>query len=67
MQDIFRFEEQGEEEGKVIGRLKPVGIRPNFTNQLAVHGFELPPAMFMDMEKAATPLDNNRRGKRGRA
>jgi len=67
MQDIFRFEEQGEEDGKVIGRLKPVGIRPNFTNRLAVHGFELPPAMFMDTEKAPTPLDNNRRGKRGRA
>jgi len=67
MQDIFRFEEQGEEDGKVIGRLKPVGIRPNLSKRLAVHGFELPPAMFMDTEKAPTPLDNNRRGKRGRA
>ena len=67
MQDIFRFEEQGEQDGKVIGRLKPVGIRPNFTNRLAVHGFELPPTMFMDTEKAASPLDNNRRGKRGRS
>jgi hypothetical protein len=50
----------------VIGRLKPVGIRPNFSKRLAVHGFELPPAMFMDTEKTAAPLDNNRRGKRGR-
>jgi hypothetical protein len=50
----------------VIGRLKPVGIRPSFTNRLAVYGFDLPPAMFMDTEKAAAPLDTNRRGKRGR-
>jgi pilus assembly protein CpaF len=65
MQDIFIFEEQGEEEGKVIGRLKPVGIRPGFTNHLEIHGFKLPPTMFMDTEKAPSTLDG-RRSRRGR-
>ena len=68
LQHIFRFEEQGEEDGKVIGCLKPVGIRPNFCNRLATHGFELPPTMFMPNKTPAqtpTPADA-RRGRRGR-
>jgi pilus assembly protein CpaF len=65
MQHIFRFEEQGEEDGKVIGRLKPVGIRPSFTDRLVTHGFNLPPSMFMDPDKAPAAL-GGRRGKRGR-
>ncbi len=65
MQDIFVFEEQAEEDGKVIGRLKPVGIRPGFTNRLEIHGFKLPPTTFMDTEKAA-PAVNGRRNRRGR-
>ncbi len=48
MQHIFVFEEEGEQDGKVIGRLKPTGIRPNFTDLLIRHGFDLPPTMFMD-------------------
>ena len=66
LQDIFRFEEQGEEDGKVIGRLKPAGIRPNFTNRLATHGFELPPTTFMDSAPAPAASSNGRRG-RGRS
>ena len=65
MQHIFRFEEQGEEDGKVVGRLKPVGIRPSFTDRLAMHGFNLPPTMFMDTDKAAA-APSNRRGRGGR-
>jgi len=65
MQHIFRFEEQGEEGGKVIGRLKPVGIRPNFTDRLATHGFNLPPSMFMDPDKAPAAL-GVRKGRRSR-
>jgi pilus assembly protein CpaF len=65
MQHIFRFEEQGEEDGKVIGRLKPVGIRPSFTDRLVTHGFNLPPSMFMDPDKAPAAL-GGRRGKGGR-
>ena len=66
MQHIFRFEEQGEEDGKVIGRLKPVGIRPSFTDRLVTHGFNLPPSMFMDPDKAQTPLGVRKKGRRGR-
>lgn len=52
MQHIFVFEDKGEKDGKVIGRLKPVGIRPSFTRQLERHGFKLPPSTFMDMKKS---------------
>ena len=68
MQHIFRFEEQGQEDGRVIGTLKPVGIRPNFSTQLAVHGFDLPPSMFMDQDKTSAALNaaGGRRTRRGR-
>jgi pilus assembly protein CpaF len=65
MQHIFRFEEQGEEDGKVVGRLKPVGIRPSFTDRLAMYGFNLPPTMFMDTDRAAA-APSSRRGRGGR-
>ena len=64
MQHIFVFEEKGEENGKVIGRMKPVGIRPSFTNRLKTHGFNLPPSTFMDPDKAAASGDRKKR--RGR-
>ncbi len=51
MQEIFSFEEHGEENGKVIGRFRPQGIRPGFMPRLKAHGFDLQPAIFMDREK----------------
>jgi pilus assembly protein CpaF len=48
LQDIFRFEEEGMEDDRVVGRMRPMGIRPKFTNRLTAHGFKLPPSMFMD-------------------
>jgi len=45
--DIFRFEQTGTStEGKVIGQLKPTGIRPLFTPRLDAAGFKLPPEIF---------------------
>ncbi len=45
--DIFRFEQTGTtSEGKVIGQLKPTGIRPLFTPRLEAAGFKLPPEVF---------------------
>lgn len=45
--DIFRFEQTGiSSEGKVIGQLKPTGIRPLFTPRLEAAGFKLPPEIF---------------------
>jgi pilus assembly protein CpaF len=45
--DIFRFEQTGTTpEGKIIGQLKPTGIRPLFTPRLEAAGFKLPPEVF---------------------
>ncbi|MGA2192873.1 MAG: CpaF family protein [Nitrospirota bacterium] len=47
MQDIFIFEKKGvSDEGKVIGRFMPTGVRPQFADKLRVSGVELPPDMF---------------------
>jgi len=61
LQNIFIFDDQGEQEGKVIGRLKPVGIRPGFIDRLVTHGFNLPTSTFMDPEKTAAILGGTRR------
>ncbi|PKO06594.1 MAG: type II secretion system protein E [Chloroflexi bacterium HGW-Chloroflexi-3] len=47
MTDIFKFEKTGiTPEGKVIGELKPTGIRPFFTPRLEQNGFILGPEVF---------------------
>ncbi len=51
LQDVFRFQEEGEEDGKVVGQMKSMGIRPRFTERLVAHGFNLPASMFMDMNQ----------------
>lgn len=51
-QDIFRFEQSGiDENGKIIGRLKPTGIRPKFASKFAEFGIHLPPNIFTDTSK----------------
>ncbi len=46
-QDIFVFEKTGvREDGKVLGRFRPTGIRPKFSERLKAAGIELPPAIF---------------------
>jgi pilus assembly protein CpaF len=48
MTDIFRFEQTGVgENGKIIGELKPSGIRPIFTPRLEAAGFKLGAEVFM--------------------
>jgi len=47
LQDIFKFAEQGEEDGRVIGEMEPGGLRPKCEPKLKHHGFELPASMFM--------------------
>lgn len=45
--DIFKFEQTGiSEDGKIIGALKPTGIRPLFTPRLDAAGFKLPPEIY---------------------
>jgi len=46
MQDIFSFEQQGFEAGKVIGRLRPTGIRPKFMDVIEASNIHLPPTIF---------------------
>ncbi len=46
MQDLFKFEQEGIEGGKVIGRLKPTGIRPKFMEIIEAANIHLPPTIF---------------------
>ncbi len=46
MSEIFGFEQTGVEDGTVIGRLRPTGIRPKFIRQIQAAGIMLPPAIF---------------------
>jgi pilus assembly protein CpaF len=46
LQDIFAFEQSGVENGKIVGRIKPTGIRPKFVTQLEQYNVFLPPNIF---------------------
>ncbi len=46
LQDIFLFEQEGLESGRVVGRIQPTGIRPKFMHKLEAAGIELAPAVF---------------------
>jgi pilus assembly protein CpaF len=46
MQDIFLFEQEGIEGGKVVGRLRPTGIRPKFMEMIEAANIHLPPTIF---------------------
>ena len=47
MTDIFKFDEKGVDgDGKVLGDLRPTGIRPMFSPRLEIAGFKLPPQVF---------------------
>jgi pilus assembly protein CpaF len=46
MQDVFVFEQTDVQEGKIMGRLKPTGIRPHFVEKFEVMGIHLPPNIF---------------------
>jgi len=46
MTDIFVFEQTGLENGKVIGRLRPTGLRPKFMDKIEMSGIHLPAAIF---------------------
>ncbi|MGQ9910092.1 MAG: CpaF family protein [Candidatus Flexifilum sp.] len=46
MSDIFEYEQTGVEGGKIIGRIRPTGIRPRFTDRIEAAGIYLPPSVF---------------------
>jgi pilus assembly protein CpaF len=45
-QDIFAFEQTDFRDGKIIGELKPTGVRPTFMDQFRKAGVTLPPGEF---------------------
>ncbi len=46
MTDIFLFEQSGFEGGKVVGRLRPTGLRPKFMDKIDAAGIHLPASIF---------------------
>ncbi|HCB02566.1 MAG TPA: type II secretion system protein E, partial [Anaerolineae bacterium] len=46
MTDIFVFEQSGTENGRIIGRLRPTGLRPKFMDKIEAAGIQLPPSIF---------------------
>jgi pilus assembly protein CpaF len=57
MTEIFTFAQSGtDRDGRVIGELKPTGIRPMFTTRLQVAGYNLGSEIF-----GGNPVDPNRR------
>jgi pilus assembly protein CpaF len=46
MTEIFVFEQTGMEEGKVVGRIRPTGLRPKFMDKIEASGIHLPPSIF---------------------
>ncbi len=46
MSDIFEFEQTGIEGGKIIGRIRPTGLRPKFIDRIEEAGIHLPPSTF---------------------
>ena len=44
--DLFLFEQTGVENGKIVGRLRPTGLRPKFMDKIEATGIHLPPSIF---------------------
>lgn len=44
--DIFVFEQTGIENGKIVGRLRPTGLRPKFMGKIEAAGIHLPSTIF---------------------
>lgn len=46
LQDVFLFEQEAYENGKIIGGIKPTGVRPKFMPKIEESGISLPPSIF---------------------
>ena len=55
MQDIFAFQRDGFDGERVLGSLRPTGIRPSFNDKLTARGIELPPTWFGYEPEATRP------------
>lgn len=51
LQDIFTFKQEGvNEDGKVMGKLIPTGVRPKFYERLSHSGIHIPATVFLEQE-----------------
>ena len=46
MTDVFVFEQTGIENNRVVGRLRPTGLRPKFMDKIEASGIHLPATIF---------------------
>ena len=47
LQDIFRWEPRGvDSEGRVLGEIKPTGLRPRVLETMEAQGVTLPPGLW---------------------
>src|SRR5512144_180051 len=46
MTDLFVFEQTGIENGQILGKLRPTGLRPKFIDRIEAAGIHLPPSIF---------------------
>ena len=46
MTNIFEFEQAGVENGRIVGRTRPTGLRPKFMDKIEAAGIHLPPSIF---------------------
>jgi pilus assembly protein CpaF len=46
MSDIFKFEQVGFQDGKIVGSLRATGLRPKAMTKIEAAGIQLPPAVF---------------------
>lgn len=56
-QTIFKFEQKGVENGKIVGEFVATGVMPSFLDRLERHGFRIPNTYFM-----STGLGAKRKG-----
>jgi len=52
MTDLFVFEQTGYEKTRIMGRLRPTGLRPKYMDRIEDAGIHLPPAVFGIGERA---------------
>lgn len=62
MQDLFVFEREGlDEDGNVLGRFRPTGVRPTFAERLEAYGVKLEETLFAQPVEVGAKVSRWRR------
>jgi len=61
LSDIFTFKEEGLVDDRVIGELRPTGIRPKFTTRLQAAGYNLRASIFVPTPRQPDSGNGRRR------